>query len=134
MFGRRAFSLVEMLVVFGILGVLLALALPAIQRVREASNMLNCQLRLGQLGKAAHNFHAITRHLPYGYLGPSLKHNLDFPTHLNEGQWIGHLPLLLRYMESDSLVTDLQVNLSKNAVTKLPWFWDKGPMANSVNY
>jgi prepilin-type processing-associated H-X9-DG protein len=54
---RMGFSLVELLVVIGLLGVLLGLALPAVQRVRESAGRVGCLNNLRQIGIGLHTFH-----------------------------------------------------------------------------
>lgn len=59
-----AFTLVELLVVIGIIALLMALLLPAVNAARQTAQVTKCAYRMGELGKAMIAYDLDMQHLP----------------------------------------------------------------------
>jgi prepilin-type processing-associated H-X9-DG protein len=93
-------TLLEVLVAIGVIGLILAIALPAIQSAREAARRTQCQNNLRQILLATQNFHDVEGSLPSFYNGTSLEYPLQEGDLFHMHSW---RVMLLPYLEQSAL-------------------------------
>lgn len=103
---RSGFTLIELLVVIAIIAILIALLVPAVQKVREAASRTQCQNNLKQIGLALHMYHDANKHLPFGK-GPS------YPGAPSYARWSVHSQIL-PYVEQAALYQTLNFSFPPN--------------------
>jgi prepilin-type N-terminal cleavage/methylation domain-containing protein/prepilin-type processing-associated H-X9-DG protein len=101
---RNAMTLIEVLVVIGIIGVLTAVLLPAVQSAREAMRRADCANRIKQLALAAHNYHAAFERLPMQGGGTAEPGGIrTVPDHASNHHRLSYAIALLPYLEQQTL-------------------------------
>lgn len=97
------FTLIELLVVIAVIGMMVALLLPAVQQSRAAARRLQCLNNLKQIGLAIHNFHDTHQAFPPAHLILDVPRPADTSVvmpGLDEPSW---LVWILPYLEQQSL-------------------------------
>jgi prepilin-type N-terminal cleavage/methylation domain-containing protein len=105
-FRRPAFTLIELLVVIAIIAILIALLVPAVQKVRESAARTQCLNNLKQMGLGLHNYHDVYKGLPYGK-GSSYAGAATY------ARWSFHSQIL-PFIEQGSLYQSLDFNSPPN--------------------
>jgi len=103
---RPGFTLIELLVVIAIIAILIALLVPAVQKVRSAAARTECQNNLKQIGVALHNYHGDHKALPFGK-------GAAYPGFPAYARWSVH-SLLLPYVEQGNVYNTLNFALPPN--------------------
>jgi len=91
---RAGFTLLEMIVVIAILSILIALILPAVQKVRVSAARVDCQNRMKQSALALHGYHTSTGALPPG---------LSVQSDGGKFPYLGWTARLLPHLEQEAL-------------------------------
>ena len=100
---RGGFTLIELLVVIAVIGILIALLLPAVQQARAAARRSQCKNNLKQIGLALHNFHDTHQAFPPARLILNLTRlndDMGLMTGMDEPSW---LVWVMPYVEQSQL-------------------------------
>src|SRR5438309_2948582 len=97
--SQSGFTLIELLVVIAVIAVLIALLLPAVQKVREAANRAQCQNNLKQMGIGFHSAHDSFKVLPPACLNSAATSS----PYYNQGGSASCFSALLPYIEQQNL-------------------------------
>ena len=101
--STSGFTLVELLVTIGIIGMLVALLIPAVQAARETARQVGCRNNLKQLGLAVLAYETANGSLPPQGYPWRLKVLMNQGTPMTYGDRVSFLVWLLPFLEQQSL-------------------------------
>jgi prepilin-type N-terminal cleavage/methylation domain-containing protein/prepilin-type processing-associated H-X9-DG protein len=112
---RSGFTLIELLVVIAIIAILIALLVPAVQKVREAAARTQCVNNLKQISLALHNYHGNNKKFPSGgeKTGPLYA--------------IGWTARIFPFLDQDSRFKAIEALGPNFLATKQPWRLNSAP-------
>ena len=110
---RHGITLVELLVCVGVVTIIIAIALPAVQSVRESARRVQCQNNIRQILLATHAHHAAQNALPSFYSGTTLPFPLRWWDRYHMHSW--RVPLL-PYLEQPTLRQQLKWDFLATAI------------------
>jgi prepilin-type N-terminal cleavage/methylation domain-containing protein len=113
--GRPGFTLVELLVVIAVIGILVALLLPAVQKVREAANRVHCQNNAKQVALALHNYHHTRGFFPHGTYNYIDGTGSTPPPYNNTQDRRSWMHDILPYLEQEALFRQFDAYMSTGA-------------------
>jgi prepilin-type N-terminal cleavage/methylation domain-containing protein len=102
MSNQSGFTLLELLVVVSVIGLLVALALPAVQSSREAARRSQCANNLKQIGLALHNYETSNRSFPLNWGNPRIDPERGYPWYIDSRPYSA-LTRLLPYVDQQPL-------------------------------
>jgi len=108
-------TLIELLVEIAIIGILVALLLPAVQSAREAARRMSCRNNLRQLGIAMHNYHDVYKRFQPGYRFK--------PNSASDAMGSANPPLL-PFLEQENLTDLIDINA--------PWYLQRPEAVRTV--